>query len=309
MNNKVKSEMEKIEIPGELHERSKLGIQSAKQEMRRIRSRYRSKLVAVAASIALVVGGYSAYLQGSPVHNTVQVPVIKLPNNSEVKNLSGYTDLIVYDGKVYTQSTTTIDSGSAKQLLGVKLGTTKGTIYKGSIQDAYSQELASTISGEDVYTVKGYDEDFRIMTYTKSGKNVKTRFFEKLNGITIKDGADIFGKLKLTGNIMSSEYRLAKDWNNNVDAYHLIDNNRVVNNFVKELMHATPFLRENIEGDIDAAYNNAEFRELSIHLKDGFWVRLIIMQNGYIHYGLEREVYFRMDEKFFNQMWSELNPS
>jgi hypothetical protein len=309
MNNKVKSEMEKIEIPSELHERSKLGIQSAKQEMRRIRSRYRSKLVAVAASIALVVGGYSAYLQVSPVHNTVQVPVIKLPNNSEVKNLSGYTDLVVYDGKVYTQSTTTIDSGSAKQLLGVKLGTTKGTINKGSIQDAYSQELASTISGEDVYTVKGYDEDFRIMTYTKSGENVKTRFFEKLNGITIKDGADIFGKLKLTGNIMSSEYRLAKDWNNNVDAYHLIDNNRVVNNFVKELMHATPFLRKNIEGDIDAAYNKAEFRELSIHLKDGIWVRLIIMQNGYIHYGLEREVYFRMDEKFFKQMWSELNPS
>lgn len=314
MNNKVKTEIEQIEIPSELHHRSKNGIQKAKEEMRPKKTRYWSKVASAVASMIILASGYVAYQnindgnsQVSPPSSAIQVPVI-VPPDGVIEN-SDMFNLIVHDGKVYTQSNTSMDSRYAEQVRGRKLGTTKGIINEWSKQDEYAKELASTTSGEDVYTVKGYDEDFRIMTYTQDGDD-DFRFYEHLNGITVKEGSDIFGKLKLTGNVVSADYRLAKDWDNNVDAYHVIDNNHIVDTFVKELNYSTPFLRESIEGNIDAAYKNDEIKELSLHLKDGSRVRLIIMQNGYIHYGLWGEtIYFRMDGKIFKQMWNELNPS
>ncbi|MDQ8738238.1 hypothetical protein [Paenibacillus sp. LHD-38] len=311
MNNKIKTELENIEIPPELHERSKRGIQKAKQEMKTKTTHHWSKVAVIAASMVIVMGGYAAYqnfsdnyLQVSPSRSVIQVSEIVLSDNSNMKYMFS---LIVHDGKVYVQSDTSMESSQAKQLLGRKLGTTKGVIDEFSKQDKYEVELASTTSGLNVFKVKGYDEDFRIMTYTENGGKVNARFYEHLNGITIKDGADVFGKLKLAGNIVSSEYKNMKDWNNNIDNYHIIDNERVINAFVKALNHATPFLRKDIEGELDATYKNGGLRELALSLKDGSRVRVIVMQNGYVHYGLGSEVYFKMDGQVFKKLWNELN--
>ncbi|WP_343769263.1 hypothetical protein [Clostridium malenominatum] len=111
--------------------------------------------------------------------------------------------MIVYKGRVYTMSSTTIDSEDGKKLLGEKLGTTKGNIDQRSKQEEYSKEFASTLGIQDVYTVKGYDKDFRIMTYLENDDGTSyPQFYDCLNGITVKNGADIFGKLNIKGNII-----------------------------------------------------------------------------------------------------------
>ncbi|MBK3494261.1 hypothetical protein JFL43_05205 [Viridibacillus sp. YIM B01967] len=56
-----------------------------------------------------------------------------------------------------------------KVLRGEKLVRTKGTIDEWSKQDDYATEFASSIGNSDVYSVRGYDESFRIMTYSEEG--------------------------------------------------------------------------------------------------------------------------------------------
>lgn len=69
-----------------------------------------------------------------------------------------------------------------KTYWGEKLGTTKGNIDGWSKQEAYDEEFASTIGETDVYAVKGYDKDFRVMTYEREGE-FSAEFYENLNGI------------------------------------------------------------------------------------------------------------------------------
>ncbi|MDM5328503.1 hypothetical protein [Neobacillus sp. CF12] len=151
--------------------------------------------------------------------------------------------LIVFNGKIYTQTRTEIGAENAKAIIGEKLGTTKGTIDEWSKQEAYDEEFASTIGIADVFSAKGYDSNFRIMTYGERDGEPYAEFYENLNGITINSGKDVFGKLKTVGNVSSAEYRTFSDWDKSVENYHLIADMKILNDFVKELNKTKPFLR------------------------------------------------------------------
>jgi hypothetical protein len=318
MSNKIKREIEKIEIPVELHLRSKLGVQKAKLEMNK-NKRYKSKGIAFVASLFVLLGGYRIYNhyihndhnQAMPNPNTpivtedkgVQIPAIQLPENSESADMIG---LIVYNGKIYTQTKTEIDVNRAKDLLGEKLGTTKGTIDEWSKQDEYAVEFASSIGKADVYTVKGYDKEFRIMTYDERGGEVFSEFYECLNGITVHDGRDVFGKLKLTGNILNAQYRNFSDWDYNVDNYYPVEDINALNAFIEELNDTVPHTSEHLEDKIGDFRNDEEFKELILHLNDGTKVSLVVIKGGYVQYGYTN-LYFKMDDEQFAKMWEQLN--
>lgn len=85
--------------------------------------------------------------------------MLRLVKEAEILEVIG---LIVYNGKIYTQTNSLIKPAAAKALLGEKLGVTKGNIDEWSSQKAYAEELASTISHANIYSVMGYDRDFRI---------------------------------------------------------------------------------------------------------------------------------------------------
>ena len=70
--------------------------------------------------------------------------------------------LVVYQGNIYTQTGTQITPDIAAR--GDKLGRSKSGITEWSSSEDYT-ELASTIGEMDIFTVKGYDADFRIMSY------------------------------------------------------------------------------------------------------------------------------------------------
>ncbi|GGM24148.1 hypothetical protein GCM10011351_07360 [Paraliobacillus quinghaiensis] len=307
MSNKIKKELNKIEIPKELHERSKKGVLQAKSEQRQKRRLPLKGLVA-AASLVLAIGIFVIYNnsnqdlstsnEGGPVvteDGSVEIPMIELPDDNSSADMIG---LIVYKGKIYTQTRTEIDVEAGKALLGEKLGTTKATIDEWSDQEAYDQEFASTIGVSDVYAVKGYDRDFRIMTYEQN----QVTFYENLNGITVSSGEDVFGKLKIAGNIKDVEYRIYSDWNNSIENYHPIENSEVVSDFIDSLYQAQPLLRNRDEPLNEETRNNEEFRELTIHLEDGTRVSLMLLKGGYIYYGV-MPVYFQMDQVAFGEMW------
>ncbi|MCL6573982.1 MAG: hypothetical protein K6T88_20245, partial [Bacillus sp. (in: Bacteria)] len=300
MNNKIKQEINKIDIPKELSERSKLGISKAKAEMPNKKITW-SIGIALAASLMIVFGsysGYKIYLQNDlnsamPKNNTTtivtkdggyQIPALNLPKtkNNQAMSMIG---LIVYNGKIYTQSATEFDVDRAKDLLGEKLGTTKASIDEWSTQDKYSVEFASTIGEADVYTVQGYDKDFRIMSYSERDGEVYSEFYESLNGITVYDGRDIFGKLKIAGVIVNVQYRNYSDWYNSVDNYYSIEDRESLNTFIEELNNTVPYIGESIEEKLGDFRNEEEYKELTLQLKDGTKVKLVVIKGGYIHYG------------------------
>ncbi|AXI00819.1 hypothetical protein DV702_14555 [Sporosarcina sp. PTS2304] len=232
----------------------------------------------------------------------VEIPAIQLPAQTTTADMVG---LIVYNGKIYTQTSAVIRAQEAKALLGDKLGTTKGTIDEWSAQEEFAKELASTIGEMDVYSVKGYDKNFRIMAYQEQNNIPYAEFYEHLNGITIRSGEDIFGKLHLVGNVASARWRTFSERDHDMDRYHKISDEKTVNAFLEELKDTKPFPRKQQSDPLNMSRNDEEFRELTLQLLDGSTVTLIVLKGGYIYYGLT-DVYFEMNEQVFSEIWNQL---
>lgn len=315
MSNKIRQEMNKIDIPKELSERSKMGVSQAKKEMKTNKKRLNMKGFGIVAAVILIIGTYTMFNVNFSPNQTgnnqntsvtddgsIKVPAIQLPEDTSYADMIG---LIVYNEKIYTQTSTEIDGNNATAIIGEKLGTTKGNINEWSKQDAYSEELASTYLNAEVYSVKGYDKAFRIMIYEEREGDFYAEFFENLNDITINNGFDIFGKLNMIDNVSTAQWRRFSDWDYSIENYELIEDMEIVNNFIKELNRTKPLLYEEISDLVNHSRNDEAYRELTLNLHDGSIVRLTLLKDGYISYGY-MGVYFKMEDDVFSTMWSLL---
>lgn len=107
MSNKIKQEMNNIEIPKELSETSEIGVSKAKLEMGNSKSRWTFVIASVmAASLALAIFGPN-YFTNNPLEN----PVIRTIEQSnafnvlDTRRLVGWADN-VFIGKVIGQDET-----------------------------------------------------------------------------------------------------------------------------------------------------------------------------------------------------------
>lgn len=146
MGNNMKQEMNKIEIPKELSERSKMGVSKAKAEMRKPKRRW-SYIIGpvIAASLALGVFGLNYFINSppeNPIIRTIEtLSVIDIYNPREVV---GFSDN-VFAGKVIKQ-----------------IGTKSLTSYP---ETQFEVEVLDTIKGELKGTIKvnqqgGYEGDY-----------------------------------------------------------------------------------------------------------------------------------------------------
>lgn len=258
-----------------------------------------SKLSPAPTASALTAMGTPAAGEG------VNLPEIKLPAaDSPVQ--ADMVALFVYKGKVYTQAATTITPKAAKLLLGEKLGTTKSGITEWSSQDDYATEFASTIGQTDVYTVKGYDSDFRLMTYQVIDGQAYAEFFENVNGFTVNSGADLLGQLKLDGNIASAKWEKFDSWNNGLQQYTNVTDTAPLAPFLSALSAAKPLAGQPLsEAGI---YEDPNQAFLTLTLKDGSEVQLRLFQKGYVKYGMA-DVFFQVDPAVFGDLWSQVDAS
>lgn len=238
--------------------------------------------------------------------NSVYVPKIQLPKANTVTTAK-MMPLIVYKGNVYLYTPIEIPSEKAKNLLGRKLGTTKGNINDWSTQSDYPNEFASNIGVTDVFAVNGYDENFRIMTnITINDGTSYPEFYECLNGITIKNGEDILSKLKLQGNIAQAKFQTFTDWDNGTGNFYTINDYDLLNNFFDEINKATPYLPEDIEDSLGDYRNDDGYKEISFDLKDGSKnVAFTILKSGYVYYGYPR-IYLKINSNFTKELWDKL---
>jgi hypothetical protein len=305
-------------------ETMKKRMENRLQELQQERKRPR-RTVYIAASIILAVGigvtASSFWKQGNgagvprnevaqltpntPATNSsdsVVIPKLELPDqNSGVK--ASMVPLVVYQGNVYTQAATRIDAADAATLRGDKLGRTTGGIDELSGTDKYT-ELASNIGEMDIYAVKGYDSDFRIMSYTEIDGQVYAELFEHTNGITVNSGADLLGKLNLQGRIASAEWQSFESWNNGLQQYEPLANDTSLAGFLAALQDAKPLAAEPL---IDQGiYDDENRKVLYLKLEDNTQVELTLFGKGLVRYGNDL-VFFEVESGAFEMLWKSMS--
>ena len=273
-------------------------------------------VVAVAAcALVAAVGLLAATSANGP---TVQGPAskisahsVKLPKPKIAAGNHATTakmmNFVVYDNRYYMESGSEIDYADAEKLIDTKLGSTHFAITENT---AAQHAAHSTYNGKgidadatfegDIYTVKGYDDKFRLIGVNEQGKYASV--FDCTNGLTVSNGSEILGKLKLADNIESMTYARRTDDFAPAPVRSFSDFS-LMNRFFTALDGSTPYLFDSIPS-LDFSVQS-DFIDLSLKTRDGFTDRLTLQKNGYVLYGICQAA-FKPDSDTFNTLWSTL---
>ncbi|MCM1566632.1 MAG: hypothetical protein FNP40_15220 [Dehalobacter sp. 4CP] len=299
--NDIKRVIAKLEPDREMADR--ISEKLVKKPKRRVSIK---PAAAIAAALVIMIGAGTFVNSnfGKVDQNKVgiYIPQVQISENTEVK--AKMIGLIVYQGRIYTQSALQIDANNAEKLIGEKLGMTKANITEWSKQDDYAVELASTVGVQAVYTVKGYDKSYRIMTCEKINGETYAFFYECLNGLTVKTGNDIFEKFKMENNIESVKYENFGSWNNGKNEVQSLTNPDGVNHFLAALENAVPNTRESLP-DLFEDQGETSQKFIYVTLNDGSKVQLRLFKEGYVYYN-GVDLFFKVDSNAFMSFWNEL---
>ncbi|MGI6027769.1 MAG: hypothetical protein ACOX7G_12500 [Candidatus Scatomorpha sp.] len=204
----------------------------------------------------------------------IHIPAIELPEPADGLAVDMIA-CVVYDGAVYTQGE---QLDNAAPLLGEYLGRATGSLDEWSRESDYV-EFAGTMSGE-LYTVVGYDPGFRICCLGGDGSAL---LLERLNGITLNTGADLFDtRLHLAERMEGVTYLTHSDWNDAVyDFKPLGLDEGTVSSFLDELCAGKFVYTWETDPDI---YDRAVQGHLFFAMSDGTTVELRLIEGGYVGY-------------------------
>ncbi|MEK5398662.1 hypothetical protein [Paenibacillus sp. FSL K6-2859] len=240
---------------------------------------------------------------GTNASGGIVIPKLELPDTKSGV-MADMIALVVYKDNIYTQSATRINAADAAALRGDKLGRTTGGIDEWSGKDKYI-ELASNIGETDIYSVKGYDSDFLIMSYSEINGEVFAELYEHTNGITVNSGADLFGKLNIEGRITSVQWESFDSWNNGQQQYTPLADDEALNGFLKALQAAKPLAAEPLIAQ--GIYDSEDRKVLYLQLEDNARVELTLFGQGLVHYG-QAPVFFEVESGAFQQLWDSMKP-
>lgn len=222
----------------------------------------------------------------------------KIPDEEAMTDRIG---LILYNGKIYIQSARYTDGIdiNAEEMLDEYLGYAKGNIdipctdeedmdsIKEKLEKEGGVDIPSMTMPGEVYSVKGYDKEFRICIADKyldnDGNEVSNLiFYECLNDIWLDTGADL----------ISERMRVPEKWTEVIyydyDRYGSLSEalgNDEINAFLDELC-AAKFVEDS---DYVSERYNSEMRTvfLQFHLDDGTSTVFTLFEDGTItFYGL-----------------------
>ncbi|KUO58676.1 MAG: hypothetical protein APF84_09405 [Gracilibacter sp. BRH_c7a] len=259
-------------------------------------------LAAIAAGLVIVIG-VSIFAGNISQNPSVYIPKVTIQENTGIA--AKMMPLIVYKGRIYLDNGAQINPDNAEKLLGEKLGTTKANLTEWSKQDDYAVEFASTVGEQDVFTVKGYDPGFRIMTLDRNNGEIFAQIFECLNDISVRSGKDIFEKFKLKGNIITVTYEDFDSWNNGKGNYQKLSDLEGVSRFLEALNLSVPYKQESLPQLFDDQSPNGQ-KFIYLILKDGSGLQLRLFRDGYVYLN-NIDIFFKVEDTAFNTFWSKLD--
>lgn len=235
---------------------------------------------------------------------------------------------LVYKGRIYTTQSVEFPLEIGKELIDKKIGVTWDLMSEiqdngtsaGYIDLEALKDFASISEGDEVYTAKGYDESFRLITYTKNEYGEYVNLWECLNDFILADGSYVFGMMNIRENLGSATWKSFNNWNNGIIEEKEITIDDTVNSFIDSMYKGTPYSLEdeslrnelfdkesNYSSEEDYADINEESQKfIFLKMKDGTKAEIRLFKSGYIYYsGLNFA--FKLDEESFNNMWNKLN--
>ncbi|QHQ60341.1 hypothetical protein Ana3638_05775 [Anaerocolumna sedimenticola] len=333
--NRYNKSMDSLKISEDFNNRTALKMKAALREQTGKKYPNLKKYVLSAASVAVIIaagtaamnltnnsnnfsgnGGTGAYIAENTVTTEsaksqgITVPVVEIPaQNTQVK--ARMLPLFVYKGHIYVQSATsfetpdgmTLNKDEVLSLRGDYLGKTKGSIDEWSSQADYAKEFASTIGEGDVYTVKGYNPDHRLMVYYEyQDGGFGCELYDSYGGMTLNSGADYFNLLNLKGNVLSYQWESYNSWNNGMNEVNEEDTSDVFNTFLDSLYTSVP-----IGENIDMLTENTDYdsqKFVDIKTKDHLITSLRLFKGGYVY---DSQVgFFKVDDAAFNAFWNTM---
>ena len=243
--------------------------------------------------------------------NGLHIPAIQLPATSENANTE-MIGLVVYQGRIYTQSGF-YDGDEAQKILplvGEHLGTAKGNIDEWSAQDDYATEFASTIGGE-VYSVNGYDTGFRICICGEAedenhNKNVWVNILDCLNGITLKNGSELFeDRLHVRERTETIQFQTHSDWNRGLNNTQIANVEPDIWNEFLDQVDNGAFIYTWDPGSKgnNTIYNTPHQAHIILSMNDGTLVELRLIDGGYVGYNAMAWCFVKIPEDIFNAVY------
>lgn len=247
---------------------------------------------------------------GTTVPGGITVPTVKIPEGNSAVS-ARMQPLFVYKGHIYIQSAAafetpdgmTLNKEDVLALRGDYLGKTKGSLDEWSSQKDYEKEFASTIGEGDVYTVKGYDSNHRLMVYYEyQDGGFGCELYDSFGGMTIKTGEDYFKLLNLNGNVASYQWESFNSWNNGVNDVQQGTNTDALEAFLDSLNTAVP-LGENLDMLTEnTSYDSQKF--VDIKTKDKLVTTLRLFKGGYVY---DSQIgFFKVDDQAFQAFWDTM---
>lgn len=221
---------------------------------------------------------------------------------------------LVYKGRVYTIQDAELPLEVGKDLMDKKIGVTWNLMSEiqdngtsvGYVDLESLKDFATFSEGDEVYTAKGYDEGFRLITYTKNEYGEYVSLWECLNDFILIDGSGVFGMMNIKDNLESATWKSFNNWNNGIIEEKEVTIDDIVNNFIDAMYKGIPYSLEDesLRSELFDKEENQKF--IFLKMKDGTKTEIRLFKNGYVYYSGLNFV-FKLDEENSNNMWNKLN--
>ena len=240
----------------------------------------------------------------------LRIPALSVP---EPKEWAMYDMIgtLVYNGSIYTQTENQYMDLEAEQranLLGDYLGHATMSLDEWSSFEEYDKEFASTYEG-DVYSVKGYDPDFRVcIRYEEEydgEKHLFLFFLERLNDITINTGYDVFeARLKVREKFVGYKWESHDDWDNARNIYHDLELDEEDWARFMDMVDTCKFVNTwDPDTKSSSIYRTDNQIHLYIQLDDGLKVHMRLIEGGYVGYQELGWDFVKIPEDIFNKVF------
>jgi hypothetical protein len=195
-----------------------------------------------------------------------------------------------------------IDKDTIKNLKGDYLGKTKGGIDEFSEKEAYQENFISNIGESEVYTVKGYDSNYRLMVYTEYSDGYDCQIYDSFGGLTVVAGSDYFDKLQIKENVTSITWESYDSWNNGLAINTDAKVDETFNNFINALYDSVP-IGENSDMFTESTKNDSQ-KFIKITTKDNLTTTLRLFKNGFVY--VNGVGFFEVDKDTFDAFYQSL---
>ena len=232
-------------------------------------------MIGITAAMSLVIGGYMLTQNNADIKDD---GIVKLEEGKDDSvqggdisggNIGGTSmqSFLVYNKNNYSQVYNNIQAENIDTIKDKKIGTTV-------IDD--SANFLSSVVGQEIYTIKGYDESVLLGVLKEGGETFIT-VYEYIDESNIKTGNDILSKMNIDGNIKCVTTKIGVDEISNMDTIE------DVNVLLSELKTAKNMIDNKEFMDGFYSSQTKDPKVIVIELNDGILREIEIYESGHVY--------------------------